>query len=56
MYKILRYLKKKKKLLLEFCYANNNEFKVEGYTNAKWVGDQIDKRATFVYFTFIRET
>ena len=28
----------KKKLLLEFCYANNNEFRVEGYTNAKWVG------------------
>ena len=54
MYKILRYLKNA--LARVLLFDNNNEFRVEGYTNAKWVGDQIDKRSTLVYFTFMRET
>lgn len=49
--RILRYLKSApgKGLL----FSNHDHLKVEGYTDANWVGSADDRRSTVDYFTFL---
>lgn len=50
--RILRYLKfiPRKGIL----FSNHGNLKVEGYTDADWVGSKDDRRFTSRYFTFVR--
>ena len=49
--RILRYLKstQRKRLML----SNNDHLNIEGYTDADWVGNILDKKSNLGYFTFV---
>lgn len=49
--RILRYLKSAPSRGIMF--PKNGHLKVDGYTNADWVGHIIDRRSTFGFFMFV---
>ena len=50
--RILRYLKSSPRKGLMF--SKNNHLRVNGYTDADWAGNTIDRRSTSGYFMFVR--
>ena len=51
VYRVLRYLKSSPGKGLFF--GRNNDYKISGYTDADWAGDQTDRKSTSGYFMFV---
>ena len=51
IFRVLRYLKSSPGKGLFF--RRNNDYKITGYTDADWAGDQTDRKSTFRYFMFV---
>ena len=51
IFRVLRYLKSSPGKGLFF--VRNNDYKITGYTDADWAGDQTDRKSTSGYFMFV---
>jgi deoxyxylulose-5-phosphate synthase len=52
VFRILRYLKAS--LGKGFMFRKYNHLNIDGYTNADWAGNIVDRKSTSGYFTFVR--
>ena len=53
VYRVLRYPKSSPDKGLFF--RRNNDYKISGYTDADWAGDQTDRKSTSGYFMFVEK-